>query len=437
LPWIKDSLLPYLFRWGCAHPRTVLFTAVFALYIPSWIFMPQDITVMGGGDAAEYVNLAHSMLDGKGFWSFYRAPLYPALLTVPIKLFGDDLFYFRMMNALFHAVTLVLLFSVTEKLSSRRTGWIFGACFLAYPHFAYQAANILTESLFMVLVAGTVSLLYRKELSFKTIVLAGLLSGLAMLTRPNFILFPPLAAGYLWYKGNFRWKGISRCVLYLAFTVMAVSPWTCFNYIRSGGTNILVTSGGGYNFWLGNSIFTMDQFFVNRGNNLGGYLGVDPPETRQMTEKERIHPGKFQNPFLNIGQQEKLFYYQSREVILSHPLLFAKLYAVKFLNALRPWSDSRSRYNENLLKILVTTAFYLPLFVLGLAGMYLLWRKRTPRIGVLILPIVATFCFLVLFWPSQRFRVPLMDPYLMIFCSFTIERLIDYFKNRYSSALSS
>ena len=416
--------------WGRTHPRTVLFTAVFLLYIPSWFLMPRDITITGGGDAGTYIDLAQSLLEGKGYQSFYHAPLYPFLLTVPMAVVGESFFIFRMMNAFFHALTLLLLFSVTEKLSSRRTAWIFAACFLVYPHFFYQAANILTESLFMLLVACAVCLLYSRALSTKVIIFSGVLSGLAMLTRPNFIVFLPLVLFYLWYSGNFRLTGIKRAVLYLAFAALTISPWTAYNYIRSGGANVLITTAGGYNFWLGNSIFTMESFFVDRGRELGGYLGVDPPETRMMTQKERIHPKTFTGPFMNIGQRENLFYHQSLESIRSHPWLFAKLYAVKFLNALRPWSDPRSRYDENKIKILLTCVFFLPLFLFGLAGMFILWLKKTPGIGLLILPIASTFLFLVFFWPSQRFRVPLMDPYLMIFCSYMIDRIINRLRDR-------
>ncbi|MBN2289664.1 MAG: glycosyltransferase family 39 protein [Candidatus Glassbacteria bacterium] len=429
LDWLSNKLqgpkLCAFVNWSRRHPRTVLFAAVFLVYIPSWLVMPGDITVMGGGDSVDYIRLAHSLLEGKGYPSFYRAPLYPFLLTVPVRLAGDSLFIFRMLNAFFHALTLLMLFSLTGKLASRRAAWIFAAFFLVYPHLVYQAANILTESLFMFLVAGTVSLLYSRKPGNRVVFWAGVLSGLAMLTRPNFIVFLPLAAFYLWHSGNFRLPGIKRAAIYLAFTALTISPWTAYNYIRSGGALIPVTTGGGYNFWLGNSIFTMDSFFIDRGRELGGYFGVNPAETAQMTQKDRIRPETFHSPFMNIGQAEKLFYRQSFRLFGDHPLLFARLYAVKFLNALRPWSDPRSRYDENTAKVLLTAVFCLPLLILGLAGMAALWRKNPPGAGLLSIPVVSGFLFLVLFWPSQRFRIPLMDPYLMIFFSYALDRLID------------
>lgn len=420
-----------MISWADTHYRTALFALVFTVYIPCWLFLPGDITIVGNGDAREYIELARSISWGKEYLNFYRAPLYPFLLALPLRLFGENLFILRLINAFFHAFTLWLLFELTAKMLTRRAAWIFAFLFLFYPHFIYQSANILIESLFMFLVAWSVSLLYRDSTGTISVVPAGLVSGLALLARPNYIIVIPFIALYIFGR-HFQKKellkstarGAIKSLTFVILTFMTISPWTYFNYLRSGGATILVTTGGGYNFWLGNSIFAMEGFFIDRGRELGGYLGVNPQETRLARLKDRIHPEKYSHPFQNIGQIEQEYYYQSLQSIRSHPFLFAKLYAAKFLNALRPWSDPRIRYDENIIKIFVTTVSYTPVFIIGLIGMFTLCLRKKPGAMLLAMMIVSSFAFLVLFFPSQRFRVPLSDPYLLIFTSYLIDSLI-------------
>ena len=109
----------------------------------------------------------------------------------------------------------------------------------------------------MLLAAGAVYSLYCPcgLITTRRVVIAGVLCGLAMLARPNFIVFLPLAALYVWLRHRFRLSGILRVCIFLSVTILTISPWTTFNYIRSGGALIPVTTGGGYNFWLGNSVF--------------------------------------------------------------------------------------------------------------------------------------------------------------------------------------
>ncbi len=407
-------------RLAARRPRLLLFSASLAVCLLAWRVIPPDLTVIGAGDSAEYLQLAHEIWQGQGYSSDYRAPLYPLAISPLVGLFGANLLVLRLFNALCQGLALAVLFTLTDRMFGRRAAWSFGLIFLAYPHLAYQSANILTESLFMLLAALMVYLLYRAADRPALTLPAGICAGLALLARPNLLIALPLLALYPLLLGHRR-VGLLVSAGFLLGAALTIAPWTLHNYYRSGGGTILVTTGGGYNFWLGNSRFTMVNFFMDRDRNLGGYLDAETATDPALTSsRETIHPASLLHVHLNAAQQEQIFYHASFESMRRHPGLFLKLYRSKLLNLLRPWSDSRSRYDHNLLKMLVTALAYTPVLLLGLGGLWMLAKRRRWRESLPALLILSAAGFMLLFWPSQRFRVPLMDPYLMIYAGFLL-----------------
>ena len=130
-------------------------------------------------------------------------------------------------------------------------------CF--YPSLVGATALVLTETLFTLLVVGFLVLVERYLACpvARTLAAAGLVLGLAALTRSVVWLFPPFAASSCsaWGARNRGPAGsLSAATLVLAFAV-TLAPWTIRN-TRLQQTFTTVDVMGGRNVMMGNYEYT-------------------------------------------------------------------------------------------------------------------------------------------------------------------------------------
>jgi len=391
-------------------------------------FFSDDKTIIGLGDSSAYINLAKSLLSGNGYNSLNRPPLYPIVIMFPIKVFGENLFVLFLINVVFHAVVLLLLIKIARKIFSGKAYLILLTIFLIYPHFIYQVSNVLTESMFMLLSTAVIAVLVLKKINKKSCLAAGILSGLTTLARPNFLICLTLVCLYLLFK-FYRQNGLKLSLIYLTSSFITILPWTTYNYFQTDGKFILVTNNSSEAFWLGNSLFAMESFF-NVGNDVrGGYFGIGPEELRDVPAEYRIHPSQIkQKP--SEGLIKDIYLKQSLGSMKAYPKLFAKLYWIKFSNALKPWSSTKARYDKNMLRALISGLAFTPILIFGLIGIFLSFRNKINSNTLLLLPVLSGYLTLVIFFPSQRFRVPLADPFLMVFASYAITVLYNHYSSK-------
>ena len=108
-------------------------------------------------------------------------------------------------------------------------GLIAAAALAFSPAFFMEAADIKTETIFIFFVAAGIWLyleaIMREERRITLLILAGIMLGLATLTRAVFLLFPLALVVYLvMVRGGWR-----RAVLLLVVYVLVVSTWTVYN----------------------------------------------------------------------------------------------------------------------------------------------------------------------------------------------------------------
>jgi hypothetical protein len=125
-----------------------------------------------------------------------RPPLYPlwAAAWVALSPQPDEQIYLaRLGNLLLAAaVPLLIFWSLRAAVLDVAAAWA-ALIFTLYPAFLRNAAQLLTEPLFLVLLFGSLGLFLRAR-SSRHMVLSGLLAGLAFLTRPTGLLLPILYA---------------------------------------------------------------------------------------------------------------------------------------------------------------------------------------------------------------------------------------------------
>jgi 4-amino-4-deoxy-L-arabinose transferase-like glycosyltransferase len=363
-------------------------------------------------DEHEYLELARSVAAGRGFvysasydtgtaQQFGRAPGYPVFLAaIGAGRSQDDGVpaVVKVAQAALGALVVWLVGLVAARSAGPRAGALAASIAAVYPPLVWIGAYVLSETLYAALALGTALLLQnasdragepeRSRASTAVAVAAGLMMGAAILVRPAMLFFVPLAILWLFIR-----KRATMAILVLLAAAAVVAPWTIRN-ARVYGRFVLVASEGGVTFWTGNHPRAIGE----------GDLAANPEIKRADLEFRRAHPG------LTAEQLEPLYYRDALQHIAAHPLWWAGLLARKAAYTVIPTGPS---YTLHSMKYRVASvASYLLLLPFAVAGAVRLWRSPRRPAALWLLAASAVLVSLI-FFPQERFRIPVIDPVLI------------------------
>jgi len=194
---------------------------------------------------AYYDRLGVSYADG---WPVLdRFPLYPYLLALSLGVFGLNDFAVFLVAAATFALCAAVVFVLGREFFSPTVGVLAAATFMCCVNFFFLMEGGYVCFLFAFLICLLNLLLFRDEKgrTWGRCVALGVVSGLAWLTRPNFVLLLPVYALYLaWPKGNGRIgeqangragesanrrMAYSAAAVYLVAFLVTVSPMLVYN----------------------------------------------------------------------------------------------------------------------------------------------------------------------------------------------------------------
>ena len=191
-------------------------------------------------DERDYDSIAVSLAERgefalRGGATSARPPLYPALVSVVYRVAGvRDYQAVRLLQILLNLALVPVVFALGRRLYDERTGWIAAGLTAFYPSLWGHDYLLLTEVLFTLLLCGGALALVEfstaKEPRRRTLVAAGILLGLAALTRSSLFLYPPLlavAVFALWRESPRR--RMAAVVLFVAAFGIVVAPWIARN----------------------------------------------------------------------------------------------------------------------------------------------------------------------------------------------------------------
>lgn len=211
-------------------------------------------------DAYTYDQMARAVVSG-GFGAlelpFYQPPAYPLGLAALYRLVGTDPWIPRIAQALLGTWTVGLVFSLARRWAGLQAAWVAGALMGAYGAALYFEGELLPPTVLLTLIMAAVWLLARAQDGESTgrwrpLVGAGIALGIAGAIRPTLLLLGTLVA--LWWllgSRSERRRGRMEAGLLLAAMAVPILPFTLANRI-GGGENVLVSTNGGINFYLGN-----------------------------------------------------------------------------------------------------------------------------------------------------------------------------------------
>lgn len=335
-------------------------------------------------DALLYLDLAQNLADGRGMTyqgrpTAYVGPGYPLFLAGLLRL-GVDPVGVGLVQAMLGAFTAVLAGLTAGELAravalrkrDRRLAIVLAAFAAAlYPHLVFWTGYVLTETLFVFLVAASLYtwLAAARRGAPRLALLAGLLAAVAALTRPPFFAIG-LALLAFWIalvrrSGAAATRSLLLPALFAAGLAAPLAAWTARNAVELG-TPIVTTTESGYIFYQGNS---RDATGGSRG-----YVDAKDFVPLEAPSGDEVRRDAF---------------YLERAVgdIVDDPLAALRRLPAKVVNMWRPTYEDASPRN-----VVITMATYLPVLVFGLAGMGWLGRSR----GVALVPaVVLSTWFLV------------------------------------------
>jgi 4-amino-4-deoxy-L-arabinose transferase-like glycosyltransferase len=220
----------------------------------------------------------------------FYPPVYPYFLAACQALFGS-LAAAKLAQAVLGALLIPALSRIGALALGPRTGIAAAAIAALYPDLVWFSAHFWSETLFLVLLAWAFErLMVASARGERAAALAaGLLFGLATLTRETALYFVPLAA--LWLALDRSQPGArARGAAFALAAALTVLPWTCRNWLVYDAF-VPVSTSGGLNLWQGNARLSRQEVYAlyeQSGNRIERYRearrrGLEAIRERQPT----------------------------------------------------------------------------------------------------------------------------------------------------------
>lgn len=184
--------------------------------------------------------------------SAYMPPLYALFLTSITYFTGIGFWGIKIIliiQTAISAVTLLIIYETTKLKFDSGAGLIAVLILAFYPLMAYMPSQISAVNLYLFLNYMLIYLLVKWELyqNIEYIVISGILSGLLVLSRPEFILYLFVISKWIYGKQKNRNRNM---IIYLLIIGGCIAPWLTRNYLIYERIMPTTTSAG-INLWEG------------------------------------------------------------------------------------------------------------------------------------------------------------------------------------------
>ena len=355
------------------------------------------------GDSESYWVLGQRIADGKSYQygsedaRVFRTPGYPILLAGMFRLVGDDasVMWGRGLGAVLGTATVAAVYALARLLYGGRTAILAAAFTAVYPSAIALSIFVLSEALFcpmMVMQLLLWTVCYKAPTARRragAALATGVIAGLAVLVRPSWLLFTPLAIGFGLVTGPARGRRLALGALMMLGLVVAMAPW----WIRNGqitGRFIPTTLQVGASLYDGlnpRADGSSEMSFVAR-----------------FEREVRGQPSAAGDDVLEYRLDRRL-----REEALGwarqHPAQVARLAGVKFIRLWNIWPNE-PQFRSVALRLVMMIS-YLPLLALAIYGAWRLAGRSYPS-ALCWLPAVYFTMLHVVFVSSVRYRGPAM-----------------------------
>lgn len=369
--------------------------------------------------------------------AFFRAPLYPHLVALLYRVFGVSPWPVIVFQNLLGLLTGVVSYLFARRLFGATVALGAALLVVVYPTLIFFEGEtmITTLAVFLYTLAAYRLLLAVHEPTARKVVVAGVVFGLAAITRPTIlplVIIVPIALLAKHGLNSYKKAG-AKTLMFAAALMIPILPVTLTNLIK-GGEPILISTQGGANFYIGNNKWA-DGITVDA---LGPLLRVGPYRdniwTSSVDEAERRTGKKLTQSEVSSFWYREAFKHVKNDPDRAMRLLVKKFYL--FWHGQEIFNNRpvyfAGEYSWLMKGLVWKKIINFPsgiLFPLMFLGLILAFVKRydvtAPALFVLSFAVVVS-----VFFVCARFRQPIV-PLAIIFGVFALHTLkTQLFKNR-------
>ena len=357
-----------------------------------------------GWDGWEYLSYARSILAGTSdgyvtHLNSIRPPFYPLFLAACSLVTTAVVPFVQILQSLLGGAQVVIAFRTVSLVSCARGALVAAALIAFCPHLIFLSAFLYTETVFAFLLWAGVYFFVRAgsqgaRRAGSLLAVSAILLGLAALTRPTVLMLAPVMAALLLLGPRFGFAtapkvAMRRFLVFAGVFLAVVAPWMLRN-LAVHGEFTLAPRHGAFILAFGNSpqllgvyeAETVDEYY-SRQNSLTAQFEVDGGLPKSEWLVEPIH-------FVRYDTAR---------------WLQLELYKVRHFWT--PWVNPML-YSASV--VAVSAAYTVPVFLLGLFGLWRLLERRSPLGRPLLVVIGIGFLTGGLIFHTQvRYRVPFVD----------------------------
>lgn len=334
----------------------------------------------------------------------YRPVGYVAFLALIMKIFGsENIIFIQLTQILLSTLIVLLAYRIAYLLSQDTLSATLAATIMAiYPNQIAYSIVILTETLALFLLMLSVYVFLIGQNGFRYSILCGVLVGISVFVKPQFILLP----GVFFLLRLFGGRGTlrQRMVFPLLCTVVAFLvqvPWIARNYSVFHQL-VWVSTNGGINLLIGNNPYATGEYIFNS-------------DVIQLFAKDG----------LNEAELDKRAQAVALEYILQNPLEVLRLLPAKVYHTYRDgydgigWVsiglDGQGNDITRIYSIISQVIWRILLVVFSVTALFVVvWRRKRHAFLLNAAMIGYLTCLVLIYFGGERFRF-IIDPWIILF----------------------
>lgn len=380
-------------------------------------------------DPVFYNFYGDQIASGHGYTRFtgekyaYYPVGYPATLAALKKAgdifgWGRSIFSAKMMNGMFGAISVLLLYLIAVRLFDRRVAMAAGLLEAIFPNQIYYVGTILSEPEFtMLLLAAILVLIWRPwsrdGMPWQQLFAAGLLLSAATMVRGILLVFPLVLLAIWWFYLRSRKRALIQTAILFAGIAVLTVPWSvrntlAFHTLTGPSTNL------GDDLCIGNFYGAQGRFTL-RGKCFPPDTGKPP----QQVESERNRRG------VRIAIHD----------VLAHPARMPKLIGQKAwwtvytddggLTAAESYGhDAFIPVYRRLVLSVAANAVYYATGAIALLGMAAFALAKDPRRAFFLATFGYVMAMPLIFFGDSRFHYPAI-PFVVLITAATVVAVWD------------
>ena len=376
-------------------------------------------------DWSRYDQLSSQILDGNfnlDAGAFITAPFFPFFVSV-IKYLSNDyaIVIIQLIQIVISSLSVFVLVKSSELIfKNKQISTIVGLLFSFYPFTFWYVIYLGQETFFQSFLIFCIYYLLKFLENKKTfdLIKFSLLFTLAILTKSHLLLFVPFLVIMFIIKFNNIFNALKNFSLFFALLILLNSPFSINNYIYNG-YHVLSTTGYGFHFLVGHN----DQF----------YKMVTNPPGKETQEYKDIWGMNYK--VLNETEEKNLTHkkldkkrlIKGIEWILDDKSKSLHLFLINTKNFIQPGFN---KLHHPDLKWFISFLISTPIFILAYFGIvkniFFYFKNHLIIISLFLTMLV----FSSIFYSQNRFRVITVEPFYIIYASYSLHKIYNYFKNR-------